>query len=76
VIRVRLREYAERTRPIFDVLKKRGYVMGQVDAKAAPYKVLGKIIRTIFLRSRGTGKIYAKTASAAGAMNYYRIIFS
>jgi adenylate kinase len=47
-IKVRLKEYTNRTEPIFGVLKKRGYMVREIDAKPAPYKVFAKI--RLFLR--------------------------
>ncbi len=43
VIAVRLKEYRERTEPIFGFLKKRGYHIRVVDATPAPYKVFLKL---------------------------------
>jgi len=43
VIKVRLREYAERTLPILDYAKKRGYRVTRLDARPAPYKVTERI---------------------------------
>lgn len=43
VIKVRLREYEERTFPIFDFVKKRGYKIFRVDGRPAPYKVTARI---------------------------------
>jgi len=42
-IKVRLKQYADRTEPIFGVLKKRGYKIREIDARPAPYKVFRKI---------------------------------
>ena len=42
-IKIRLKQYAERTEPIFGVLKKRGYRVHEIDAKPAPFKVFKKI---------------------------------
>lgn len=42
-IKVRLKEYANRTEPIFGVIKKRGYKIREIDARPAPYKVFKKI---------------------------------
>ncbi len=50
VIRVRLKQYKERTEPIFDTVKKRGYRVIKIDAEPAPYKVLAKIIAAIKIR--------------------------
>ncbi|RMD66289.1 hypothetical protein D6833_01670 [Candidatus Parcubacteria bacterium] len=43
VIRVRLREYRERTQPIFTLTKKRGYLFTNVNGTLAPYKVFQRI---------------------------------
>lgn len=40
----RLKEYKERTLPIFTELKKRGYKVYKIDATPAPYKIFGKLI--------------------------------
>lgn len=75
VIKVRLKEYEDRTKPIFEVLRKRGYDLEQVDGKAAPYKVLRKIINMIILRNSGLKrKVYAVSASA-GSLDFYRLLF-
>ena len=42
-IKVRLTQYAERTKPIFGLLKKAGVSQFKIDAKPAPYKVFEKI---------------------------------
>ncbi len=39
VIKVRLKEYEERTAPILDGLKERGYVIHEIDGEPAPFKV-------------------------------------
>ncbi len=43
VIKVRLKEYAERTLPILEFLKKCGYRVKKIDARPAPYKVTERI---------------------------------
>ncbi len=43
VIKVRLKEYAERTAPIFHLAKKMGYRIHEVDGTAAPYRVSQQI---------------------------------
>ncbi len=43
VIAVRLKEYRERTEPIFGFLKKRGYRIRILDAAPAPYKIFLKL---------------------------------
>lgn len=47
VIRVRLKEYEERTKPIFSFVKKRGYVICSVDGRPAPYKVFERVARML-----------------------------
>ncbi|HVN26086.1 MAG TPA: nucleoside monophosphate kinase [Candidatus Paceibacterota bacterium] len=43
VIKVRLKEYEERTFPIIDYVKKHGYNLHRVDARPAPYQVMEHI---------------------------------
>jgi adenylate kinase len=43
VIKVRIKEYIDRTEPIFDIEKKRGYRVRAIDARPAPFKVFRKI---------------------------------
>lgn len=43
VIAVRLKEYRERTTPIFDFLKKWHYRVRSIDARPAPYKIFLKL---------------------------------
>lgn len=76
VIKVRLREYAERTRPVFEVLRRSGYVLESVNAKLAPHKVLKKIIGTIFLRSRGFGKKTRAVLASAESLDFYNLFLS
>lgn len=42
-IKVRLRQYRERTEPILQILKKRGYKIHTLSAEPAPYKVFNEI---------------------------------
>ncbi|MBI4087596.1 MAG: nucleoside monophosphate kinase [Candidatus Liptonbacteria bacterium] len=44
VIKVRLKQYRDRTEPIFDLIKKHGYKVHQIDARPAPHKVLKKLL--------------------------------
>ncbi|MEK9180073.1 MAG: nucleoside monophosphate kinase [Patescibacteria group bacterium] len=76
VIKVRLHEYENRTKPIFDILRKRRYVLEPINASLAPYKVLGKIAGTIMLRSKGIGKKVYATTTSAQTLDFYRILFS
>lgn len=43
-MKIRLKEYAERTKPIFAWLKKRGYKLIKIDGEPEPYKVHQKIM--------------------------------
>lgn len=43
VIPVRLKEYRERTEPIFNFFKKRHYHIRSIDARPAPYRVFSKL---------------------------------
>lgn len=43
VIKVRFKEYKERTKPIFELMKKRNYKIIEIDARPAPYKIFNKI---------------------------------
>lgn len=47
VIRVRFKQYMDRTVPIFAYLRKRGYRLRQVDGVPPPYKVFRKISASI-----------------------------
>lgn len=49
IIKVRLNEYRERTEPIFELMKKRGYKMLEIDGRVAPYKVFGNILKKLKL---------------------------
>ncbi len=42
-IKIRHEEYKNRTKPIFDVIKKRGYKTIKIDGRPAPFKVFKKI---------------------------------
>ena len=70
VIKVRLREYAKRTKPVFVIAKKLGYKIHKIDAEGAPYKVLksilSKMIHSRFLKSHHPRQ--GKIASLATAM--------
>jgi adenylate kinase len=46
-IKIRLQEYAKRTKPVFEILKKRGYRLIEIDGRPAPYKIFQKIISRI-----------------------------
>ena len=52
VIAVRLREYDNRTRPIFDFLKKHGYRVSSVNGESLPYKVSAAILRLAGFRTK------------------------
>jgi adenylate kinase len=47
VIKIRLEQYKNRTLPIIDFVKKRGYKVRTIDARPAPYKVFRKIERYV-----------------------------
>jgi adenylate kinase len=47
VIKVRLKEYENRTKPIFELTKKRKYKVVEIDGTPAPYKVFQKIIKIV-----------------------------
>ncbi len=47
VIKVRLKEYENRTKPIFELTKKRKYKVVEIDGTPAPYKVFQKISRIV-----------------------------
>lgn len=47
VIPIRLKEYEERTKPIFDYLKKRKYVIHSIHAEPLPYRVFQNVHRKI-----------------------------
>lgn len=49
VIKVRLKEYRERTYPIFAQMKKRGFKITKVDGEPLPHKVSEKIIKALKL---------------------------
>lgn len=46
-IKIRLKQYAERTEPIFAFMKKLGIKSVKLDARPAPYKVFERIVREI-----------------------------
>jgi adenylate kinase len=47
VIKVRLKEYANRTKPIFELTKKRKYKVIKINGTPAPYKVFQKILKIV-----------------------------
>ena len=49
-IKIRLKEYHERTSPIFGGLKKHGYKLHQINGELLPYKVFKSIIAKIKLK--------------------------
>lgn len=55
VIAVRLKEYEERTKPIFRFLKKRGYRIRTVNGEPLPYKVSAAILRSVGFRTKTNG---------------------
>ncbi len=46
-IKVRLQEYANRTKPVFEILKKLGYRLIEIDGRPAPYKIFQKILKNL-----------------------------
>lgn len=44
-MKVRLKEYAERTKPIFERLKKRGYKVIEINGEPEPYKVHEEVLK-------------------------------
>lgn len=75
VIKVRLKEYKNRTEPIFGILKETGYELEVIDAKAAPYKVLQKIVNAIILRSRGIKRKTKAVLALAEGFDFYHLLF-
>ncbi len=49
-IKIRLKEYNERTAPIFGYIKKQGIKQLKVDARPAPFKVYQKIIKELGIK--------------------------
>jgi adenylate kinase len=47
IIKVRLKEYQERTEPIIAKLKKMGYKVNAINGESAPYKVFKQIIKRL-----------------------------
>ncbi len=47
IILIRLKEYQERTKPIFKKLKEKGYQIKQLDGTSLPYKIHQKIIKLL-----------------------------
>jgi adenylate kinase len=47
VIKIRLKEYAERTEPVFQYVKKHGYTLKAVNGTPAPYLVFRKLVKFI-----------------------------
>jgi len=74
VIKVRLREYVSRTEPVFTILEKLGYDLRIVNAAAAPYKVLNKIINTILLRKSGVKRKTHAGLAVAGNIGFYQLL--
>lgn len=52
VIRVRLQEYAERTLPIIDGLKQRGFAVNEIDGEPLPYQVFGEILKKLGMEDK------------------------
>lgn len=47
IIKIRLKEYEERTFPIIDYVKSHGYSLHHIDARPAPYKVMEHVYANI-----------------------------
>ena len=47
VIKIRLKEYTERTEPVFGYVKKHGYFITTLDGTPAPFKVFEKLVKAI-----------------------------
>lgn len=75
-IKVRLNEYKNRTEPIFDILRKLGYELPAIDAKAPPYKVLQKIASHIISRGRGAGRTTRATLTSTKNISFYHLFLS
>jgi adenylate kinase family enzyme len=45
--KVRTKEYETRTKPVMELLKKRGYKIAKIDGTPAPYRVFQKIAKLI-----------------------------
>jgi adenylate kinase family enzyme len=76
VIKVRLKEYKNRTEPIFGIIRKLGYELQLIDAKVAPYKVLQKIATYIVSRGRGVGRKNRVTLASTRNIDFYHLFLS
>lgn len=76
VIKVRLKEYLNRTEPVFNILDKLGYEREIVDARVAPYKVLQKIMSVIILRARGIKRKTRAVLASARNIDFYSLFLS
>lgn len=47
IIRVRLKEYKDRTEPIFKLMKKKGYSINRINGTLPPFKVFNQILNKI-----------------------------
>lgn len=47
VIKIRLKEYKERTKPIFKFLKKQGYRVRKINGEPVPHKVSASILQSV-----------------------------
>lgn len=52
VIKVRLKEYENRTAPVLQFLKERGYVISKIDGRPAPHKVFQKISAAVARKAK------------------------
>src|SRR3989338_5090373 len=76
IIKVRLGEYANRTRPVFGILRKEGYDPEKIDARKAPFRVLQEIVGIIIARSRGLGRKARATLAASRNIDFYHLFLS
>ncbi len=74
VIRVRLKEYINRTKPVFAILEKLGYDFEIINAKIAPYQVLNKIINIILLRKSGAKRGARAGLVSASSVGFYNLL--
>jgi adenylate kinase len=75
VIKVRLKEYKNRTEPVFNILDKLGYDLEVIDARVPPYKVLNKIINTIMLRKSGIKRKTRAGLAVAAKADFFNLLF-
>ncbi|MEK7089865.1 MAG: hypothetical protein AAB920_03565, partial [Patescibacteria group bacterium] len=49
IIKVRLKEYRDRTYPIVAQMKKKGFSISKIDGEPLPYKVSDKVVKALKL---------------------------